>query len=453
MRKGVVLLVALASSAGWLAACGDDTMVAPPDGGKDASMTGPLDGSYPPFDAGNFVDNAAPPDTGSGDAGADGDATVAPPARLLLSYNGGTQSELVAFGMTSMAVDGRLTFPGFIGGAYVNASAPWLLEQSQDVVAKLDGAHPWMPGSSWNVALSDFSDAGFSSGYSDPIAVVPAGGTKVYVLRYTRNEIAVIDASQAADAGTPGKTIDLSGVVETGGDGYVEMNGGFYDATTKRVYVLLANIDRFNVGCGGYCLVCSNTHPALVAIDTTTDALVPLGDAGTAGYALAGYDPAFGPGGMVYDAAGHRAIVLESGCNQAASDGGVGPITRRVIEAVDLTTGGVTQLLDLNAQPFPSALFYLDTHDAIVQLDTAYAWDPTTTTLGAAIPNAPDTFDVDGQGNLVGLKTQYGADGGVTGIDVVSVKRTDGTVTKLGSNPFSMSGGFVGGVALWPPAH
>jgi hypothetical protein len=152
---------------------------------------------------------------------------------------------------------------------------------------------------------------------------------------------------------------------------------------------------------------------------------------------------------MVLDAANNRLLVLESGCN-VASDGGVGAVTRRGIEAISLTDGSVSTLMDLSSQPFPQALYYVDQHHVVVQLDTAYMWDPASSTLGAAIPNAPSAFTLDGEGNLVGLTQPLSADGGVGPWAVVSVSPGDGGVTTLGQNPFSLTNGFVGGVSLWP---
>jgi hypothetical protein len=421
------------------------------------------DTSTPTADAGPVADasmqhDAQPPDSGSpvpdGSAADAADAT--PPPRLLLSYNGASTSELVAFGLDSKAVDGRFTYPGFIGTTCVTPTSPWLMEQANDVVARLDPLQPWVIDSSWNVALKDEIDSGFAAPYSDPDGVVVGAGTKAYVLRYTRNLIAVVDSSQNVDAGAPLKTIDLSSQLQSGGDGYVEMTAGWYDAANSRLYVLLGNINRGDVGCNGYCQLCSSTSPTIVAIDTTTDTLAALGvDAGeagvvTSGYALGGYDPAFGSSPMVYDAPDNRLLVLETGCSTTAADGGVGPVVRREVEAVSLTDGSVRPLLDLTTSAFPQAMFYVDAHHVILQLDTAYTWDPTTTTLGPAIPNAPDTFSVDGQGNLVGVTQDYGADGGPSGISVLSVSSGDGGVTTLGQNPFSLTSGFVGGAQLWP---
>jgi hypothetical protein len=405
-------------------------------------------------------------EAGSLDGGAEASADVlAPPPRLLLSYNGSSTSELVAFGLESKAVDGRLIYPGFIGTTYVTPTSPWLMEQANDVVARLDPLQPWVIQSSWNVALNDETDSGFAEPFSNPDGVVVGAGSKAYVLRYTRNLIAVIDSSSVADSGAPLRTIDLSGELQTGGDGYVEMTAGWYDASNQRVYVLLGNINRGDVACNGYCQLCSSTSPTIVAIDTTTDTLVPLhgdagagasdasaGDAGVAssGYVLQGYDPAFGSSPMVYDSTNNRLLVLETGCNVLGGDGGAGALVKREVEAVSLVDGSTQVLLDLTSAAFPEAIFYMDPHHVILQLDTAYMWDPTTTTLGPAIPNAPDTFSVDGQGNLLGVTQNYSPDGGPAGISILSVSSGDGGVTMLGQNPFSLTNGFIGGAQVWP---
>jgi hypothetical protein len=371
----------------------------------------------------------------------------------------------VAFGLESKAVDGRLIYPGFIGTTYVTPTIPWLMEQANDVVARLDPLQPWVIQSSWNVALNDETDSGFAEPFSNPDGVVVGAGSKAYVLRYTRNLIAVIDSSSVADSGAPLRTIDLSGELQTGGDGYVEMTAGWYDASNQRVYVLLGNINRGDVACNGYCQLCSSTSPTIVAIDTTTDTLVPLhgdagagasdasaGDAGVAssGYVLQGYDPAFGSSPMVYDSTNNRLLVLETGCNVLGGDGGAGALVKREVEAVSLVDGSTQVLLDLTSAAFPEAIFYMDPHHVILQLDTAYMWDPTTTTLGPAIPNAPDTFSVDGQGNLLGVTQNYSPDGGPAGISILSVSSGDGGVTMLGQNPFSLTNGFIGGAQVWP---
>ena len=457
-RSWTVLVgVLVASASGLLACTGDDNAVSPAEAGVDSAVT-PEDGGSDSstVDSSPSSDSAGADSSSSTEAGpgSDGGDAGAPATRLLLSYNGSNSSVLAAFGLQSGTTDGFFVYPDFIGTTSITPAAPWVLEQSSDVVGRLDPYHPWVVQSSWSVALSDYAqDAGFSSSYADPLVVV-AAGTKAYVLRYTRNLVAVLDASQVADGGAPTSTIDLSAQVQAAGDGYVEMSAGYYDPTSHRLYVLLANIDRFDVAGDGYTQLCSATHPTLVAIDTTTDTLVSLGDGGTSGYALPGYGAAFGPATMVYDAPNNRLLVLETGCNVGETDGGVGPMVGRGVVAVSLADGSAQTVLDLTADAYPSGLYYVDAHHAVLYLDTAYAWDPTTSTLGAPIANAPQAFDVDRQGNLVGITQATAADGGPGDWLVVSVNATDGGVVTLGTNPFpsdaGVGPGYLGGAQLWP---
>jgi hypothetical protein len=428
-----------------LIGCGDDTVVlAPVDAGA-----GVLDRTVPSFEA------AVPTESS-------GQASILP--RLLLSYNGttsdgATKSELVAFGMASQQVDGRTTYDYSIGTAYVESAAPWLLEQEPNVghegseaVARLDPLQPWVIAASWKVAMGDLTDAGYAQDYADPRAVISAG-TKAYVLRYTRNLVGIIDTTQVTMGASPIGSVDLSSEVQTGGDGYVEPVAGVYVAAAKRVYVLLANVNRFNLTENTHVLVCASTTPTVVAIDTTSDALVDLnGAAAGHGWSLTGYAP-LGAGSLAYDAhtgPSGRLLVLADGCNQSASDGGVGPLVKRQVEALDLSTGQATTLLDLTTAALPRSLTYVDGRHAILQMDAAYAWDPTIPMLGPAIPNAPDSFVYDGVANLVGVKANYAADGGLEGYDVVSVDVVSGVLATLGTNPFSLTGGSPAGVVLWP---
>jgi hypothetical protein len=332
-------------------------------------------------------------------------------------------------------------------------SSPWLLEQASDVVVRLDPIQPWIVRSSWNVALGDATDAGFGALDSDPDAVLVTTGTQAYVLRGNRNRVAVIDTSMDVDGGAPSATIDLSSQVQAGGDGTVEMVAGYFDPVSNDAYVLLGNVNRGSVGPDGHTLGCSSTNPTVVVIDTATNAVVApaVGDAGTSGFALKGYDPAPGASPMVYDPANNRLLVLESGCVPLGADGGAGPVTRRGVEALSLTDGSVTQLLDLSSQPPPQGIFYIDQHHVVLQLGSAFMWDPEAASLGPAIANAPQSFTLDGQGDLVGVTPLVASDGGAAGWSVVSVSTGDGGVITLGQNPFTLTGGSVGGVALWPP--
>jgi hypothetical protein len=211
------------------------------------------------------------------------------------------------------------------------------------------------------------------------------------------------------------------------------------------------------VASDGHTLLCSQTTPTIVAIDTSSDTLVNLNpDGGTMGWTLPGYAPAFSPGAMVFDAPNNRLLVLQSGCNTSDGDGGAGPPVQREIDAISLSNGTATKLVDLTAAASPSALHYIDATHVIVQLDTAYMWNPSSSTLGPAIPNAPEAYSLDGKGNMVGITQPIAADGGVGPWTVVSVNIADGGVTTLGTNPFpaddagGVGPGSIGGAQLWP---
>jgi hypothetical protein len=442
---------ALASGAIVLAGvtgCGDDTLVIPADGGSDASIG--TDGQG--FETGAFDGG----ETLDGTLDGEGDATSSPPGRILLSYSTATQGELSVFGLRSMAVEGRIEYAG-PGTTATTSTSPWLLKQAQDTVVRLDPLQPWIPRSSWSVAsmalgdAPDGGDAGFATPNAQPIALVVGPGTSAYVLRYARNAVAVLDTSQDVDGGAPSTRVDLSSQIQQGGDGFVEMTGAYFDAPSGRLYVLLGNVDRFNVPGSDGTRSCSSTYPTVIAIDTTSNTLAPLaGDAGAAGYALQGYEPPVGPSPMVYDPTNNRLLVVERGCIEPAADGGTGTVTRRGVEAVSLTDGTVGQLLDLSASAAPKAIFYVDAHHVFVQLDTVYSWDPSTTTLGPPLVAAPFAFALDEKGNLVGVTAQGALDAGPAGFRLVSVSTSDGGVALLGTNPFSLTGGGVTGVQLWP---
>jgi hypothetical protein len=432
MKKVIVCAALVASVAGFVA-CSDEGTIA---------------GGTPSGDAGTL------PDASTTDSGVDGgdDAPVDAGIRdrLLLSYNGASTSELVVFDLADKSVAGRLTYPGFIGATAAQGSEPFLLEQAVDVVARLDRAEPWIVRGSWDVKLNDRPDSG--TPYADPNAVLISAGNKAYVLRYTRNQIAIIDPSESADAGAPKGTIDLSSFVQPeDSDGIVEMTAGVYVPSKRLVYVLLANIDRNAVSLDGWTLFCTETRPSVIAIDVDTDKVVPLTGGGKDGaLRLRGYSPTFAA--MSYDPASDRLLVVSSGCNQRLEGDDVGPLVQRGIEELSLFTGNANVLLDGTELGFPGAFVYVDAHRALVQFGgQTYVWDPAEPSLGAVLAKAPDVFTYDGAGNLLGLRTRYGDDGGVQGTDVVSVRIADGQSTTLGSNPFSLPVGYVGGVELWPP--
>ncbi len=431
MNRTVLTLVA--TSVAWLSlgCTGDDITYGPADAAPTADAT---------------TDVTAP------DGGLD--ASAAQPSVLVTHTT--TAGELVAVNPQDGGVSGRLAFPGF-GVVVPGTSGPYLLQEGKDVVTRLDPAQPWKARSSWSVGLGDQKDGGES--YADPVQVVQVAPDKAYVLRYNRNAIAVIDPSADVDGGAPKGTIDLSALQQPNdGDGHVDMSGAVYDATRHRLYVTLANIDVNDVDPQGYFLLCAGTKSTLVAIDTTTDALVDLGGAGPGGgVVLDGYAPQMGIlGGLILDEPNHRVLVFDTGCNQPG-DAGPSGLVGRLIESVDLDTNGLAVLLDATLQDYPGQLVYQDAHHAIVQFGfgafaKTYRWDPTTTTLGAPLGVAPDLFALDlAGGRIVGPRSTTAADGGAGPRPVIGVDVGDGGVSQLADDPFLEPGGYFGDVLYYAP--
>lgn len=430
--------VALSFGFSFVSGCGDDSVYAVDAGpASDASS----------FDA-TTSDAFVPP------SGQDGgtDATV-PTPRLLVSYNGSTSTEMVAFNLQSNAVDGRLVVPSFIGTTYVSSGdAPFFLAQATDQVMKLDAKEPWKVVSSWNVSGPDKAqDGGVLDGYADPDTAVVTAGGKAYVLRYTRTKIAVLDTTQVADGGAPAKLIDLASLLDPKDtDGVPEMTAAYYHAGRKRLYVLLGNVDRHQFDPNTYALICSGLNASLIAIDTTTDALVSLG--GTApggGIKLPGYNPLVGVK-MAYDATNDRLLVLQAGCNVNIDAGTPVNLQQREVDEIRLATGVANKVLDLNTPAFPTQFAQVSDKLVLVGMGgRIFPWNTATAALGAAIPNAPDSFTVDQDGNLLGTSQSYFSDGGPGPLNVVRVTQ-DGGATKLGADLSTLKGGvYVGGVDLW----
>lgn len=374
-------------------------------------------------------------------------------ASLLMTYSAAS-GELVALDTTSKQI-GRLAMPGF-GVALRSGKDTFLLETGQDLVGRLDTSTYASIAASWNVALTDAFDGGFA--YADPVQVIEVAANKAYVLRYNRNRIAIIDPSQSADAGAPISSIDLSSLVQSkDGDGAVDMTAAVFDSTRNRLYVALGNIDLTYTDPQGFFILCAGTQSTLIAIDTTNDTLVNLGGAGPGGgVVLGGYGAQSSYlNGVWLDSVGDRVVILSTGCNAPTTDGGKGALSGRVVEAVDLKTNTTHTLLDANAQDYPGQFLYIDATHAYVQFgygafSTTYAWDPTTTALGAPLTTTPDVFDYDNAGHILGPQSTLAADGAAGPINVISVTLADGGVVQLAQNPFLQSGGFIGN-AIYAP--
>jgi hypothetical protein len=226
----------------------------------------------------------------------------------------------------------------------------------------------------------------------------------------------------------------------------VEPTAALYVPSKNRVYVLLGNLDlsRFIKVSGASGLLCTEMHPTIIAINPVTNEIVSLG--GTApggGIALGGYNPPEGTS-LAYDSASDRLLVLSGGCNAVSDDGGLGPMTRRQIEEVNLGTGAVKTLVSLDDKDFPSSLALASAANAAVSFGYYGAhWDPRMTTLGDPIDNL-DLVVSDGRGAFVGTHQNYDPDGGAT--QILAVPVTDAGPTVITENPFTKPGGYVAGL-------
>lgn len=450
MKRALVAATSLAFVvSGVLSACDDgvDSVVAT-DGGPSGEG-GALDATAP-TDGGGGVDAAS--DATGADAADAGDADAGPeghPPWLLLSVNYQSDSELIAYSPSANAVDGRLAYSGFVGLTMIDAlGRPFLLEQTTDRVVELDPLAPWKERASWDVRGTDGVDGGAVN--ADPVAVVPTTPGKAYVVRFNRNHLAVIDDTLKGDASAPTKTIDLSAYLDPSDtDQSVDPVGAVY--TNGKLYVLLANLDLNKVSPTGYFTICTSTQPTLLAIDPATDAVVSVVDGGAAsGIKLPGYNSNLN--GLYLDAPRHRLLALQGGCNPELADAGKGPLARRQVDAIDLTTGNVTVAVDLNGEGFPNAMVRAGADEMVIGFDfySAKRWSLTSTTLGADLGESLTSFAADPQGNVSGVRTTYLADGGSTR-ELVTIPSDGGATTVHGPLPTQKSGGFAGAVDYFAP--
>lgn len=446
-RVALFVSAPMAALSSMVVGCGDDEVFRDTDAGSFEAGPAPDAGETPQPEGG---DSSTIPSTCGNSTGA--------PQRLLLTVNNGTTSELATFNIADKKVDGRFGYPGFLGATSSLGADPFVVEQANDVVARMNAQKPWEPIATWNVAGDDKADGGDPN--AQPIGIVVPTCTKGYVLRFNRNKIAVVDTTKASDGGAPESFLDLSSLLQADDtDGLVDMTSAVYVPSKKRIYVVLGSYDRTTIAPPDYALICKNTKASVVAIDETTGQLVSLG--GTApggGIALDGYNPAVGAP-LVYDAARDRLLVLQGGCSLDAGGGAAGAITKRGVEEIDLATGQVKTLLQLNDKGFPASFVFMDESRAALTFffpNQAFFWDPTQAVLGPEIPGSLDYASHDGKGNVIGGLRTTTADGG-SNVEILSVPFAgDGgtvdaaSIQKLGENPFSTTGGYIGGAEVWP---
>jgi hypothetical protein len=441
--RALAFLLCLPISGGltvFAAACGDDEAFDP----SEAGLPDAADGS-----PGRLVSDGG----GGGPTLACGDAAGAPPRVLLVQGNPRT-SELAVVGLDTKTVDGRLAFDGGYGTTSSLGTDPYLLGGESDQVIRLDPQAPWNVVATWDVH-DDPADGGLPN--ANPVAVVPVSCTKAYVLRFNRDKIAIIDQS-APTGGEPKGYVDLAPLKNPKDPDTVEMTSAVYVPSKKRVFVLLGNSDltRFVTthdpdGDHTKLLCTAALKPSIVAIDVETDEITPIG--GTAaggGIVLEGYNPPLGSP-LFYDAAADRLLVLQAGCNEELTDGGVGGIIRRSVEQVALGTQQVSTLLDLSAKDFPSTLAYADpSHAALAFFFEGFHWDPHTSALGSAIDGGIDLVALDGRGGFFGTRSTF-VDGGPGPTQVLSVPLDGSGPDLVLEGPFTKLGGYVAGLEAWPP--
>ena len=441
-----VALLLGAPVAGLWVGCGDDEVFRDTDAGS--------------FDAGPGIETGPVTDPDGGDSAVPSNcgSSAGAPQRILISMNNTATSELAAFNIGTKAVDGRFGYDGGLGQSSSAGPDPYVVEQKNDVVARMNAQRPWEPISTWSVLGDDLKDGGDPN--AQPIGIVVPSCAKGYVLRFNRNKIAVIDTTVVADGGAASSYLDLSPLLQPNDkDGLVEMTSAYYVASKKLIYVLLGNYDRTKIAVDGYTALCADTKATVIAIDAVTGQLASLG--GTApggGIALDGYNPALSAP-MVYDAARERLLVLHGGCNTDTGGGVAGPVTKRIVEEVDLATAKAKTLLTLNDKGFPGSMVLMDGNRAALTFffpNQTFFWNPAATTLGPEVPGSFDFASHDGKGNLVGARRTAVDAGGL--VEILSAPYTAGdggtidaaAVQTLGSNPFTNNNGFLGGIEVWP---
>ena len=355
------------------------------------------------------------------------DAEPPPSIALFLASNYATTAEMVAFDLHQGAVLGNLLTDDQDSLVDARDGHGFLLRRTAGEVQVLNPAQPWL--------VEHTVDVAPEAGAANPWAVVVPAGNKAYVVRYGQNSLSIIDPA----AGTLLGEIDLSAYV-TDGDGLVDAFAGVFDPSTGRAYIGLQRVNQLDFGSPpDYVHTCNDSHPAIVAIDTSDDSIVDINGA-EPGEALE--IASYNPWRMLWDDASGRIILLSVGC-AVTDDGGTSTRARRGVEAVNPTTAASQWLWTTDGLDRPGDLIWVSGTEAIVGLDDASfmrtwrAWDPSTSQLGATLTGVPDVPVWDGARGLVGLTF------GSTSLDVVRYDLDDGTSSTLVENGFTTTGVFA----------
>lgn len=443
-------------SAAGLVACGDDTTDVTPvpgdagpdgtaqdaagtpdasaDAGSDSADTSIADSGADAADA--TVTDAAAADAGSTDAGEANDTGAAdasdagPNHAAIFVGTDFTSAELVAISLNPDAPAGNLALSDEDSVAYASGGLGFVLERSTGAVLSLNPSAP-----ATARATIDVNDSGEAGPYaSNPHAVVVTAGTRAYVARYSSNVVTVVDVASGAKTGT----IDLSAFLASDDpDGLVDVSDGVYDPVAQRAYLVLQRIDQTAIGqAPDYVNACLTSHPIIVAIDPSTNAVVPLSDAGSGTIELLG---AF-PETIVPDFANGRILVSEGGCYGDPDGGDSGARFGRGVESVTLASATPTWLYQTSNVDLVSGLILVDSTHAYLEVGSQwFPWNPTQTTVGdTAVANFPQAAFYDGAGRIVGLwgtAPDPGSDAG-NAWSVVAMSTASGAFSTLVTSPF-----------------
>lgn len=351
-------------------------------------------------------DTPAPSGDPGGDAGADTDAVIEevgtdadPGPRYALVARAddspSAATKVVAIDLRDGEPAGELAYEGV--ASVRGRGRAFVIDHDRDRFVALDAASPWKAAWTHEPKTADAPIA----------ATVVASATHAFVLRPTVNAIEVLALADGAHV----SDVDLSGFVDPlDPDGRVDATDGFYDATSGRVYVVLARHVPYDP-----LQRCTATKPLLVGIDATKHAIVDLnGDAAGQAIELAGQWPQPPEGGGFLDASAKTLHLVDQGCYEDGVLVGAG------VERVDLAAGTSSLHVASTLDTPLSSLLRIDASLALVRTASPElvwrAWDPSTTTLGAIESGMPAIAAVD-RAQVIGL-VERGMEGGTT-IDVV----------------------------------
>ncbi len=411
MHHRIWILASILGLGGFAtASCNDDNPGTP---ATDAGTDAPED---------DDVDGGAIPDS-SFDAGTYGQALF-----VGSDFNQG-KSELAVMNLGPNAVAGRTLVSDSDAILSTGQGAAFLLERTNGKVDILDRAQPWTVSHS-----VDIKDAPPATRNANPYAAALTTGTKAYVVRYGSNVAKIVDVA----TGTVTGGLDFSPFLAAGDpDGTVDLTDVVYDPASHRAYFLLERINQDAYGdAPDYVAPCAAPRAQIVAVDANTDAFVNLHGAsdGAVNDGLAIDLVGDNPQSFAADFGSGRLVVVDSGCKDSNT-------TRRGrgVEAVSIASASSGWLYHTTDLDRVSALVWADATHAFLNKGTSwYSWDPTQTTLGAAVADFPQAAIYDGLGRVVGLSMTPAAAGSDAGPawSVVSYNVATGELSTIGGNPF-----------------